>query len=178
MEPTNEYLRNILRFVSSPDRNRSMTEAKVAIPYKAGDVASNMCPVSANMRLSSAPWKSPDANSPSPKPIPPSAHGPITMPAASSPRMDGSLSIDARAPPSLAANMIIPICSTRNIISSTRGSPKFGYGGGPPSWAANTQDAASAAAMETISRIFLMVVRSISKSPNRGKGDDQTRQCV
>ena len=58
-EPTNEYLRNILRFVSSPERKRSITEASVAIPYSAGEVASNTTPVSFAISRSAAPWNSP-----------------------------------------------------------------------------------------------------------------------
>ncbi len=32
IEPTKEYLRNILRLVSSPERKRRMIEARVAMP--------------------------------------------------------------------------------------------------------------------------------------------------
>ena len=32
-------------------------------------------------------------------------------------------------PPSFAAKMMMPICNTRNIISSTRGKLKSGYAG-------------------------------------------------
>ena len=79
--------------------------------------------------FSAAPWKSPYWNTPVPNPMPPKAHGPITMPAASSPRIDGSFIQAATIPPSFAAKMMMPICSTRNIISSTRGRLKSGYAG-------------------------------------------------
>ena len=106
-----------------------MIEASVAMPYSAGEVASKVCPCAAISR-SAAPWKSPSLNRPlnisGQKPMPPNAHGPITMPAASSPRIDGSFIIEASAPPTFAAKMMMPICNTRNIISSVRGNPKFG----------------------------------------------------
>ena len=80
--------------------------------------------------LSAAPWKRPYLKRPPNASgrigMPPSAHGPMTMPAASSPRIDGSFRSDASAPPTFAAKMMTPICSTRNIMSSVRGRPKFG----------------------------------------------------
>jgi hypothetical protein len=156
MEPTNEYLKNILRFVSRPERNSNMIEARVAMPYSAGEVASIIRPSLAMSARRLAPWKRPPAKMPSPRPIPPSAQGPMTIPAASSPRMEGIFIQLANAPPSRAANMITPICRTRNIISSTRGNPKFGYGGGPPSCAAKTPNAAIATA--PTKNIFLFFI--------------------
>ena len=109
MSPTKEYLRKRRRFVSRPERKRRMMEASVAKPYSSGVVAAYMTPSFAESARREAPWKRPPENIPSPKPIPPSAQGPITIPAASSPRMDGILKNEATMPPSLAANMITPI---------------------------------------------------------------------
>ena len=95
----------------------------IAFMGAAAPSARNAAPLIAR---SAPPLKRPYWKIPWPKPMPPSAHGPITMPAANSPRMEGSLSSEATMPPSFAAKMMMPICNTRNIISSTRGMLKFG----------------------------------------------------
>ena len=92
-----------------PERKSSTTEAMVQSPYSSGETAKGALPVASATARSSAPRKSPYWKRPEPKPMPPKAHGPITMPAASSPRTLGSFSRAATSPPSFAAKRISPI---------------------------------------------------------------------
>ena len=91
-----------------PDRNRSTTDAMVHSPYSSGVTAKGELPVAAATARSSAPRNSPFWKSPDPNPMPPNAHGPITMPAASSPRTLGSFTRTASIPPSFAAKRMSP----------------------------------------------------------------------
>ena len=92
-----------------PERNSSTTEATVQMPYSSGETANGAVPVAFAISIRYAPRKRPYWKRPEPKPMPPSAHGPIKMPTPSSPNTLGNLRSEANIPPSFAAKRISPI---------------------------------------------------------------------